>query len=47
MCQLNVIPSFLLSLVNSGGKIALTEEFSQVYSLADGIRIWMVRLSFP
>ncbi|XP_029401481.1 zinc finger ZZ-type and EF-hand domain-containing protein 1 isoform X1 [Mus pahari] len=30
--------------VNSGGKIALTEEFSQVYSLADGIRIWMLEM---
>uniref|UniRef100_A0A8C2QFK9 Zinc finger, ZZ-type with EF hand domain 1 n=1 Tax=Cricetulus griseus TaxID=10029 RepID=A0A8C2QFK9_CRIGR len=30
--------------VNSGGKITLSEEFSQVYSLADGIRIWMVSL---
>ncbi|GAB1296409.1 Zinc finger ZZ-type and EF-hand domain-containing protein 1 [Apodemus speciosus] len=30
--------------VNSGGKVALTEEFSQVYSLADGIRIWMLEM---
>uniref|UniRef100_A0A8C4M196 Zinc finger ZZ-type and EF-hand domain containing 1 n=1 Tax=Equus asinus asinus TaxID=83772 RepID=A0A8C4M196_EQUAS len=32
--------------VHSGGKTALSEEFAQVYSLADGIRIWMVRFSF-
>ncbi|KAK2110625.1 Zinc finger ZZ-type and EF-hand domain-containing protein 1 [Saguinus oedipus] len=31
--------------VNSGGRIALSEEFAQVYSLADGIRIWMLVLS--
>ncbi|XP_036051145.1 zinc finger ZZ-type and EF-hand domain-containing protein 1 [Onychomys torridus] len=30
--------------VNSGGKISLSEEFSQVYSLADGIRIWMLEM---
>lgn len=30
--------------VHSGGKIALPEEFSQVYSLADGIRIWMLEM---
>ncbi|XP_023412078.2 zinc finger ZZ-type and EF-hand domain-containing protein 1 isoform X4 [Loxodonta africana] len=30
--------------VNSGGKIALSEEFAQVYSLADGIRIWMLEM---
>nr|KAF6459904.1 zinc finger ZZ-type and EF-hand domain containing 1 [Rousettus aegyptiacus] len=30
--------------VNSGGKTALTEEFAQVYSLADGIRIWMLEM---
>uniref|UniRef100_A0A8D1I746 Zinc finger ZZ-type and EF-hand domain containing 1 n=1 Tax=Sus scrofa TaxID=9823 RepID=A0A8D1I746_PIG len=30
--------------VNSGGKTALSEEFAQVYSLADGIRIWMLEM---
>ncbi|MBZ3877138.1 Zinc finger ZZ-type and EF-hand domain-containing protein 1 [Sciurus carolinensis] len=30
--------------VNSRGKIALSEEFAQVYSLADGIRIWMLEM---
>ncbi|KAK2506642.1 hypothetical protein MC885_001067, partial [Smutsia gigantea] len=30
--------------VNSGGKVALSEEFPQVYSLADGIRIWMLEV---
>lgn len=30
--------------VNSGGKIALPEDFSQVYFLADGIRIWMLEM---
>ncbi|XP_073091090.1 zinc finger ZZ-type and EF-hand domain-containing protein 1 isoform X1 [Manis javanica] len=30
--------------VNSGGKVALSEEFAQVYSLADGIRIWMLEV---
>ncbi|XP_055983422.1 zinc finger ZZ-type and EF-hand domain-containing protein 1 [Sorex fumeus] len=30
--------------VNSGGKAALSEEFAQVYSLADGIRIWMLEM---
>uniref|UniRef100_A0A8C0XJX8 Zinc finger ZZ-type and EF-hand domain-containing protein 1 n=1 Tax=Castor canadensis TaxID=51338 RepID=A0A8C0XJX8_CASCN len=30
--------------VNSGGKMALSEEFAQVYSLADGIRIWMLEM---
>ncbi|XP_016056433.1 PREDICTED: zinc finger ZZ-type and EF-hand domain-containing protein 1 isoform X4 [Miniopterus natalensis] len=30
--------------VNSGGKTALSEEFVQVFSLADGIRIWMLEM---
>ncbi|KFO20363.1 Zinc finger ZZ-type and EF-hand domain-containing protein 1 [Fukomys damarensis] len=30
--------------VNSGGKTLLSEDFSQVYSLADGIRIWMLEM---
>ncbi|XP_062031240.1 zinc finger ZZ-type and EF-hand domain-containing protein 1 isoform X1 [Lepus europaeus] len=30
--------------VNSGGKTTLSEEFAQVYSLADGIRIWMLEM---
>ncbi|XP_023509054.2 zinc finger ZZ-type and EF-hand domain-containing protein 1 isoform X1 [Equus caballus] len=30
--------------VHSGGKTALSEEFAQVYSLADGIRIWMLEM---
>ncbi|XP_061461345.1 zinc finger ZZ-type and EF-hand domain-containing protein 1 isoform X2 [Rhineura floridana] len=30
--------------VNSGGKTPLNEEFAQVYSLADGIRIWMLEM---
>nr|KAF6417715.1 zinc finger ZZ-type and EF-hand domain containing 1 [Molossus molossus] len=30
--------------VNCGGKTALSEEFAQVYSLADGIRIWMLEM---
>ncbi|XP_042298804.1 zinc finger ZZ-type and EF-hand domain-containing protein 1-like isoform X2 [Sceloporus undulatus] len=30
--------------VNSGGKTPLSEEFAQVYSLADGIRIWMLEM---
>ncbi|XP_059525021.1 zinc finger ZZ-type and EF-hand domain-containing protein 1 isoform X1 [Myotis daubentonii] len=30
--------------VNSGGTTALSEEFAQVYSLADGIRIWMLEI---
>ncbi|XP_067393967.1 zinc finger ZZ-type and EF-hand domain-containing protein 1 isoform X2 [Emydura macquarii macquarii] len=30
--------------VNSGGKVPLNEEFAQVYSLADGIRIWMLEM---
>nr|XP_033777379.1 zinc finger ZZ-type and EF-hand domain-containing protein 1 isoform X2 [Geotrypetes seraphini] len=30
--------------VNSGGKLALSDDFSQVYSLADGIRIWMLEM---
>ncbi|XP_033027640.1 zinc finger ZZ-type and EF-hand domain-containing protein 1 isoform X1 [Lacerta agilis] len=30
--------------VNSGGKTPLGEEFAQVYSLADGIRIWMLEM---
>ncbi|XP_046314461.1 zinc finger ZZ-type and EF-hand domain-containing protein 1 isoform X6 [Marmota monax] len=30
--------------VNSRGKVALSEEFAQVYSLADGIRIWMLEM---
>ncbi|XP_037350281.1 zinc finger ZZ-type and EF-hand domain-containing protein 1 isoform X1 [Talpa occidentalis] len=30
--------------VYSGGKTALSEEFAQVYSLADGIRIWMLEM---
>ncbi|XP_078228650.1 zinc finger ZZ-type and EF-hand domain-containing protein 1 isoform X7 [Callithrix jacchus] len=30
--------------LNSGGRIALSEEFAQVYSLADGIRIWMLEM---
>ncbi|XP_023579101.1 zinc finger ZZ-type and EF-hand domain-containing protein 1 isoform X2 [Octodon degus] len=30
--------------VNSRGKIPLSEDFAQVYSLADGIRIWMLEM---
>ncbi|EHB05788.1 Zinc finger ZZ-type and EF-hand domain-containing protein 1 [Heterocephalus glaber] len=30
--------------VNSGGKTPLSEDFAQVYSLADGIRIWMLEM---
>ncbi|KAL7987036.1 hypothetical protein Chor_005955 [Crotalus horridus] len=30
--------------VNSGGKTPLSEEFAQVYMLADGIRIWMLEM---
>ncbi|XP_058020399.1 zinc finger ZZ-type and EF-hand domain-containing protein 1 [Ahaetulla prasina] len=30
--------------VNSGGKTPLSEEFAQVYLLADGIRIWMLEM---
>ncbi|KAM6163683.1 zinc finger ZZ-type and EF-hand domain-containing protein 1 [Rhynchocyon petersi] len=30
--------------VHSGGKTVLSEEFAQVYSLADGIRIWMLEM---
>ncbi|KAM5273501.1 zinc finger ZZ-type and EF-hand domain-containing protein 1 [Ctenodactylus gundi] len=30
--------------VNSRGKIVLSEDFAQVYSLADGIRIWMLEI---
>ncbi|XP_061868119.1 zinc finger ZZ-type and EF-hand domain-containing protein 1 isoform X3 [Colius striatus] len=30
--------------VNSGGKVSLGEEFAQVYSLADSIRIWMLEM---
>ncbi|KAJ8783813.1 hypothetical protein J1605_008856 [Eschrichtius robustus] len=30
--------------LNSGGKTALSEEIAQVYSLADGIRIWMLEM---
>ncbi|XP_044849894.1 zinc finger ZZ-type and EF-hand domain-containing protein 1 isoform X1 [Mauremys mutica] len=30
--------------VISGGKMPLNEEFAQVYSLADGIRIWMLEM---
>nr|KAF6305615.1 zinc finger ZZ-type and EF-hand domain containing 1 [Pipistrellus kuhlii] len=30
--------------VNSGGTTALSEEFAQVYALADGIRIWMMEI---
>ncbi|XP_075051075.1 zinc finger ZZ-type and EF-hand domain-containing protein 1 isoform X2 [Mixophyes fleayi] len=30
--------------VLSGGKLALCEEFAQVYGLADGIRIWMLEM---
>uniref|UniRef100_A0A8C6XXY4 Zinc finger ZZ-type and EF-hand domain containing 1 n=1 Tax=Naja naja TaxID=35670 RepID=A0A8C6XXY4_NAJNA len=30
--------------VNSGGKSPLSEEFAQVYLLADGIRIWMLEM---
>ncbi|XP_030041854.1 zinc finger ZZ-type and EF-hand domain-containing protein 1 isoform X2 [Microcaecilia unicolor] len=30
--------------VSSGGKLALSDDFSQVYSLADGIRIWMLEM---
>ncbi|RLV95848.1 hypothetical protein DV515_00012783 [Chloebia gouldiae] len=30
--------------VNSGGKVPLNDEFAQVYSLADSIRIWMLEM---
>ncbi|XP_063809771.1 zinc finger ZZ-type and EF-hand domain-containing protein 1 isoform X2 [Pseudophryne corroboree] len=30
--------------VLSGGRLALCEEFAQVYALADGIRIWMLEM---
>ncbi|XP_061326363.1 zinc finger ZZ-type and EF-hand domain-containing protein 1 isoform X2 [Pezoporus flaviventris] len=30
--------------VNSGGKVPLSYEFAQVYSLADSIRIWMLEM---
>ncbi|XP_027737886.1 zinc finger ZZ-type and EF-hand domain-containing protein 1 [Empidonax traillii] len=30
--------------VNSGGKVPLCDEFAQVYSLADSIRIWMLEM---
>ncbi|XP_013007495.2 zinc finger ZZ-type and EF-hand domain-containing protein 1 [Cavia porcellus] len=30
--------------VNSRGKVPLSEDFAQVYSLADGIRIWMLEM---
>ncbi|KAM9320058.1 zinc finger ZZ-type and EF-hand domain-containing protein 1 [Gastrophryne carolinensis] len=30
--------------VLTGGNISLSEEFSQVYALADGIRIWMMEM---
>uniref|UniRef100_A0A8C3GXX7 Zinc finger ZZ-type and EF-hand domain containing 1 n=1 Tax=Corvus moneduloides TaxID=1196302 RepID=A0A8C3GXX7_CORMO len=30
--------------VNSGGKVPLSDEFAQVYSLADSIRIWMLEM---
>ncbi|XP_048374688.1 zinc finger ZZ-type and EF-hand domain-containing protein 1 isoform X2 [Sphaerodactylus townsendi] len=30
--------------VTSGGKALLSDEFAQVYSLADGIRIWMLEM---
>uniref|UniRef100_A0A8C8RK97 Zinc finger ZZ-type and EF-hand domain containing 1 n=1 Tax=Pelusios castaneus TaxID=367368 RepID=A0A8C8RK97_9SAUR len=34
----------LQTYVNSGGKVSLNEELVQVYSLADGIRIWMLEM---
>ncbi|KAJ7332014.1 hypothetical protein JRQ81_014194 [Phrynocephalus forsythii] len=34
----------LQTYVNSGGKSALSDEFAQVYSLADGIRIWRLEM---
>ncbi|NWH71920.1 ZZEF1 protein, partial [Piaya cayana] len=30
--------------VNSGGKVPLSDEFAQVYALADSIRIWMLEM---
>uniref|UniRef100_G1MV40 Uncharacterized protein n=1 Tax=Meleagris gallopavo TaxID=9103 RepID=G1MV40_MELGA len=30
--------------VNSGGKVPLSDDFAQVYSLADSIRIWMLEM---
>ncbi|XP_028937724.1 zinc finger ZZ-type and EF-hand domain-containing protein 1 isoform X1 [Ornithorhynchus anatinus] len=30
--------------VNSGGQVPLDEDFTQVYSLADGIRLWMLEM---
>uniref|UniRef100_H9G4F0 Uncharacterized protein n=1 Tax=Anolis carolinensis TaxID=28377 RepID=H9G4F0_ANOCA len=34
----------LQTYVNSGGQMPLSEEFAQVYSVADGIRIWMLEM---
>ncbi|XP_056664354.1 zinc finger ZZ-type and EF-hand domain-containing protein 1 isoform X1 [Monodelphis domestica] len=34
----------LQSYVSSGGQLALSEDFAQVYALADGIRIWMLEM---
>ncbi|XP_074046652.1 zinc finger ZZ-type and EF-hand domain-containing protein 1 isoform X2 [Macrotis lagotis] len=34
----------LQSYVNSGGQAVLSEDFAQVYALADGIRIWMLEM---
>ncbi|XP_043848131.1 zinc finger ZZ-type and EF-hand domain-containing protein 1 isoform X2 [Dromiciops gliroides] len=34
----------LQSYVNSGGQAVLSEEFAQVYALADGIRVWMLEM---
>ncbi|XP_072475032.1 zinc finger ZZ-type and EF-hand domain-containing protein 1 isoform X2 [Notamacropus eugenii] len=34
----------LQSYVNSGGQGVLSEEFAQVYALAEGIRIWMLEM---
>ncbi|XP_027480634.2 zinc finger ZZ-type and EF-hand domain-containing protein 1 isoform X2 [Zalophus californianus] len=44
VCRTPGLYEKLQKYVKSGGNTALSEEFAQVYCLADGIRIWMLEM---
>ncbi|XP_044939088.1 zinc finger ZZ-type and EF-hand domain-containing protein 1 isoform X1 [Mustela putorius furo] len=44
VCRTPGLYEKLQKYVKSGGSTALSEEFAQVYCLADGIRIWMLEM---
>ncbi|XP_038392311.1 zinc finger ZZ-type and EF-hand domain-containing protein 1 isoform X1 [Canis lupus familiaris] len=44
VCRTPGLYEKLQKYVNSGGNTALSEDFAQVYCLADGIRVWMLEM---